>query len=65
MNQINKNYSLEEILRDTKHNKKANTVFLKLYAKLKKPKNPFDEVRSYTPPSMKEIKPGDQINDTN
>ncbi len=58
MKQINKNYSLEEILRDTKHNKKANTVFLKLYAKLNKPKNPFDEVRSYTPPSMKEIKPG-------
>ncbi len=65
MKQINKNYSLEESLRDTKHNKKANTVFLKLYAKLNKPKNPFDEVRSYTPPSMKEIKPGENINDTN
>ena len=58
MNQINKRNSLEEILRDTKHNKKANTVFLKLYSKLNKPKNPFDEARSYTPPSMKEIKPG-------
>ncbi|MBV6421631.1 MAG: hypothetical protein DAHOPDDO_02912 [Ignavibacteriaceae bacterium] len=37
---------------------KANTVFLKLYAKLNKPKNPFDEARSYTTPSMREIKPG-------
>jgi len=54
----NENKSMDDILRDTKHNKKANTVFLKLYAKLNKPKNPFDEIRSYTPPSMKEIKPG-------
>jgi len=58
MKQSNKNNSLEEILRDTKHNKKANTVFLKLLAKQKKPKNPFDEVRSYTLPITKEIKPG-------
>ncbi len=58
MKQINKNYSLEENLRDTKHNKKANTVFLKLYAKLNKPKNQFDEVRSYTLPITKESKLG-------
>jgi len=58
MNQIKKNYSLEEILRDTKHNKKAKEVFLKLLAKQKKPKNPFDEIKSYTPQSMKEIKQG-------
>jgi hypothetical protein len=50
--------TLEENLRDTKHNKKADQVFNKLLALQKKPKNPFDEVRSYTPPSMKEIKPG-------
>ncbi|MEB2296489.1 MAG: hypothetical protein OZ930_08210 [Ignavibacteria bacterium] len=37
---------------------KANTVFLKLYAKLNKPKNPFDDIRSYTSPSMRENKPG-------
>ena len=43
---------------------KANTVFLKLYAKLNKPKNPFDEVRSYTSPSMRETKPGGNPNDT-
>jgi len=61
----NKNKSMEEILRDTKHNKKANTVFLKLYSKLNKPKNPFDEVRSFTPQSMKEIKPGVDSSDTN
>ena len=41
-----------------KRKDKANTVFLKLYAKLNKPKNPFDEVRSYTLPITKEIKPG-------
>ena len=58
MNQLNKNNSLEENLRDTKHNKKANTVFLKLLAQQKKQKNPFDEVRSYTLPITKEIKPG-------
>ena len=58
MKQLNKSKSLEENLRDTKHNKKANEVFLKLYAKQKKPKNPFDEVRSYTLPITKEIKPG-------
>ena len=43
---------------------KANTVFLKLYAKLNKPKNPFDEARSYTSPSMSESKPGGNPNDT-
>jgi len=37
---------------------KANTVFLKLYAKLNKPKNPFDEARTFTTPSMRETKPG-------
>ena len=37
---------------------KANKVFLKLYAKQRKPKNPFDELRSYTLPITKEIKPG-------
>ena len=43
---------------------KANTVFLKLYAKLNKPKNPFDEARSYTSPSMSETKPGGNPSDT-
>ena len=61
----NENKSMDDILRDTKHNKKANTVFLKLYAKLNKPKNPFDEIRSYTPQSMKEIKQGVDSSDTN
>jgi len=53
----NNDKTMEEILRDTKHNKKANTVFLKLYAKQKKQKNPFDEVRSKTYPA-KEIQSG-------
>ena len=41
-----------------KQSDKANTVFLKLYAKLNKPKNPFDEVRSYTSPVISETKAG-------
>ena len=43
---------------------KANTVFLKLYSKLNKPKNPFDEARSYTSPSISESKPGGNPSDT-
>ena len=37
---------------------KADVVFNKLLAQQKKPKNPFDEIRSYTLPITKEIKPG-------
>lgn len=57
---MNKIYdrTLEEQINNRRKHEKANTVFLKLYAKLKKPKNPFDEVRSYTLPITKEIKPG-------
>jgi hypothetical protein len=33
-------------------------VFIKLLALQRKPKNPFDELRSYTLPITKEIKPG-------
>ena len=45
----NKDKSMEEILRDTKHNSKANEVFLKLLAKQKIQRaNPFDEMRSQT-----------------
>lgn len=43
---------------------KANTVFLNLYAKLNKPKNPFDEARTFTTPSMSETKPGGNPSDT-
>jgi len=41
MNQLNKSNSLEKNLRDTKHNRKANEVFLKLLAKQKKTKKSF------------------------
>ena len=43
---------------------KANTVFLKLYSKLNKPKNPFDDVGSFTSQSTREIKPGGNINES-
>ena len=53
MKQSNKNNSLEEILRDTKHNKKANTVFLKLLAKQKSKRRNWSDVRAETLPSDK------------
>ena len=62
MNQIKKNYSMDDILRDTKHNSKAQQVFLKLLAKQKKPRNPFDEIRSISSP-INETKPGADTND--
>jgi len=63
MKTTEKNNSIEEILRDTQHNKKLKEIFLRLLAKQRKPKNPFDEIRSYTPQSMKETKPGVDFND--
>ncbi len=58
MKTTNTNKSIDEILRDTQHNKKLKEVFLKLLVLQRKPKNPFDELRSYTLPITKEIKPG-------
>jgi hypothetical protein len=63
MNQLNNNTSVFKEI-EHKQKDKANTVFLKLYAKLNKPKNPFDEARSYTTPSMSEMKPGGNPSDT-
>lgn len=54
------NKSTDDILRDTKHNSKAHEVFLKLIAKQKMGRNPFDEMRSQTWNSSNEIKPGKQ-----
>ena len=50
MKQINKNYSLEEILRDTQHNEKAKEVFLKLLAKRKSRLKDWSNARSQTLP---------------
>ncbi|MBV6418856.1 MAG: hypothetical protein DAHOPDDO_00066 [Ignavibacteriaceae bacterium] len=60
----NSNKSMEDILRDTKHNSKAHEVFLKLIAKQKKPANPFDRARAQTWNPSGEIKPGEILNDT-
>ena len=49
--------TLEENDNRNKH-AKANQVFNRLLVLQRKPKNPFDEVRSYTLPITKEIKPG-------
>jgi len=57
MKQINIDQSVFKPM-EQRQKDKANTVFLKLYSKLNKPKNPFDDARSYTSPSMRETKPG-------
>ena len=49
MKKINIDQSVFKPL-EHKQKDKANTVFLKYYSKLNKPKNPFDEVRSYSLP---------------
>jgi hypothetical protein len=48
----------EQIYDNRKKHDKANTVFIKLLAKNKRKANPWGEVRSYTLPITKEIKPG-------
>jgi hypothetical protein len=58
MNQLNNNKPLFESLNNNKSKDRANLVFLKLLAKQKKPKNPFDDARTFTIPSMRETKPG-------
>lgn len=57
MDEINKSYSLERNLRDTKHNKKANEILLKLLAKQRVKANPFGVTRYETLPIEKGIKP--------
>ena len=58
MKLLNQNDSIEKILRDTKHNKKANTVFLKLLAKQKSKHRDWSDVRSETSQITNNIKPG-------
>ena len=55
-----KNTIDKQMLEKLKHRpkEKADVVFLKLLAQQKKPKNPFDEARTFTTPSMSETKPG-------
>ncbi len=59
MNQSNKHNTIEENLKDTKHNKKANEVFLKLLAKQKSKRRDWSDVRAETYPITKETKPGE------
>ena len=53
----NNDKTMEEILRDTKHNKKLKEVFLHLLAKQKSKHRDWSDVRAETYPA-KEIKPG-------
>ena len=57
MKKINSEKSVFEPL-ENKDSKKADIVFNKLLGQKGKSKNPFDEIRSYTLPFTKEIKPG-------
>jgi hypothetical protein len=57
MNQINNNTSVFKPM-ENKSSKKANEVFIKLLVEQRRPKNPFDEVRSTTYPNANEIKSG-------
>ena len=57
MKQINNNTSVFKPM-ENKSSKKANEVFIKLLVEQRRPKNPFDEVRSTTHPSANEIKSG-------
>ena len=52
------NKPIFESLINKKSKDRADIVFNKLLGLKKKPKNPFDEARAYTSPSMKETKPG-------
>jgi hypothetical protein len=56
----NMNKPLSESLNNRKSQDRAIEVFNKLLAKHKKPKNPFDEIRSQ---SYTELKPGVTPND--
>ena len=55
---INNNKQIFDTLNNKKSKDRATEVFNKLLAKQKKVKNPFDEVKTYTTPSLSEIKPG-------
>jgi hypothetical protein len=54
----NENKSMDDILRDTKHNKKLTKLFLRLLAKQKSKHRDWSDVRAETYPITKEIKPG-------
>lgn len=54
----NSNKPIFEILINKKSKDRADIVFNKLLSLQKKPKNPFDEARTFTTTSMKETKPG-------
>ena len=54
-NNIDKQMLEKQMHRTTE---KADIVFNKLLAQQKKPKNPFDEARTFTTPSMRETKQG-------
>jgi hypothetical protein len=54
---INNNPILESLI-NKKSKDRANIAFNRLLAQQKKPKNPFDDVTSFTMPSIKETKPG-------
>jgi len=55
--------TMEEILRDTQHNKKLKEVFLKLLAKQKSKHRDWSDLKSETLPIDNEIKPNVSTDD--
>jgi hypothetical protein len=64
MKKIINNKPIFESLINKRSKERANIVFNKLLAQQKKPKNPFDEARTYISPSMRETKPGGNIDES-
>ncbi|QQS37137.1 MAG: hypothetical protein IPM56_04065 [Ignavibacteriales bacterium] len=60
----NSNKPILESLINKKSKDRADIVFNKLLSLQKKPKNPFDEARTFTTPSMRETKSGETLIDT-
>ena len=56
--------TLEEQINNRNKPDKATHVFIRLLSRQRKPKNPFDELRSYSLPIIKESKPGETLNDS-
>ena len=61
---LNIDKPLIESLNNKKSKDRATEVFNKLLAQQKKPKNPFDEIRSQSYPPSAELKPGGDLNDS-
>lgn len=63
MKKINIDKPLNESLNNRKSKDRAIEVFIKLLAEQKRPKNPFDELRTTSYPIKEDVNPGVNPND--